>query len=156
MQITQKITPFLSFKDQAEDAAKFYTSLLPDSKIVRVVNYPNTSKVLTVEFQLAGMNFVALNVGQAWEFTSAFSLSVACETQDEIDTLWSRLTEGGKEVDCGWLVDQFGVSWQIVPAQCAEWISDPDPTKVERVMKAFTTKLDIAKLEKAYTDDGSS
>jgi predicted 3-demethylubiquinone-9 3-methyltransferase (glyoxalase superfamily) len=155
MQITQKITPFLSFNSEAEEAANFYVSLMPDSRIVRVVRSPGTDAVMTVEFELAGLNFVALNVGQPWEFTHAFSLSVACETQDEIDTLWNKLTEEGKEVHCGWLTDRFGMSWQIVPANVGQWISDPDTAKAGRVMEALLrmTKLDMAKLQSAYDDE---
>ena len=151
MQISQKITPFLSFNNQAEEAANFYASILPNSSIVKTVKNPATGTVMTVEFELSGMRFVALNVGQPWEFTHAFSLSVACATQEEIDRLWSSLSDGGKEVQCGWLVDKFGVSWQIVPANIGELMSNPDPARAGRVMQALMqmTKLDIATLEKA-------
>ena len=154
MQIKQKITPFLSFNSGAEEAADFYVSILPDSKIVKTTNNPATGTVMTVEFELAGMLFIALNVGQPWEFSHAFSLSVACETQAEIDRLWSRLSEGGKEVSCGWLVDKFGVSWQIVPANIGQLMSNPDPAKAGRVMQALfqMTKLNIAELEKAAAE----
>lgn len=152
MQMNQKITPFLSFESQAEEAANFYVSVLPDSKIVRTVKNPATGSALTVEFQLAGMMFVALNVGQPWQFTHAFSLSVACDSQPEIDTLWRELSAGGKEIECGWLVDKFGVSWQIVPSNIGNWLSDPDATRSGRVMTALMEmrKLDIAKLQKAF------
>ena len=155
MQISQKITPFLSFNNQAEEAANFYASILPNSSIVKTVKNPATGTVMTVEFELSGMRFVALNVGQPWEFTHAFSLSVACETQEEIDRLWSSLSDGGKEVQCGWLVDRFGVSWQIVPANIGALMSNPDPARAGRVMQALIqmTKLDIATLEKAAASE---
>ncbi len=155
MQINQKITPFLSFNSGAEEAANFYVSVLPDSKVVKTLKNPATGTVMTVEFELAGMRFIALNVGQPWEFSHAFSLSVACETQDEIDRLWSSLSDGGKEVQCGWLVDKFGVSWQIVPANIGELMSHPDPAKAGRVMQALfqMTKLDKAILEKAAASE---
>jgi len=151
MQINQKITPFLSFMSGAEEAASFYVSVLPDSKIVKTTKNPSTGTVMTVEFELAGMKFIGLNVGQPWEFSHAFSLSIACETQEEIDRLWSSLSDGGKEVQCGWLVDKFGVSWQIVPANIGELMSNPDPARAGRVMQALTqmVKLDIATLLKA-------
>ena len=155
MQINQKITPFLSFNSGAEKAADFYVSILPDSKIVKTTNNPATGTVMTVEFELAGMQFIALNVGQPWEFSHAFSLSVACDTQEEIDRLWSSLSEGGKEVSCGWLVDKFGVSWQIVPSNIGQLMSNPDPAKAGRVMQALfqMTKLNIADLEKAAASE---
>ena len=155
MQISQKITPFLSFNNQAEEAANFYVSILPNSSVVKTVKNPATGAVMTVEFELSGMRFIALNVGQPWEFSHAFSLSVACETQEEIDRLWSRLSDGGKEVQCGWLVDKFGVSWQIVPANIGELMSNPDPARAGRVMQALIqmTKLDIATLEKAAASE---
>jgi predicted 3-demethylubiquinone-9 3-methyltransferase (glyoxalase superfamily) len=155
MQIHQMIIPFLSFKSGAEEAAGFYVSIFPDSKIVKTINNPATGTVMTVEFELAGMRFVALNVGQPWEFSHAFSLSVACETQGEIDRLWSSLSDGGKEVQCGWLVDKFGLSWQIVPVNIGELMSNPDPAKAGRVMQALLqmTKLNIAELEKAAASE---
>lgn len=155
MQVNQKVTPFLSFESQAEEAANLYVSLLPDSKIVRTVKNP-AGAVITVEFQLAGLTFVALNVGQPWQFTDAFSLAVACDTQDEIDRLWSQLTAGGKEVQCGWLKDPFGVSWQIVPASMGKLMGGGDPARSGRVMAAMMqmVKLDIARLQAAY--DGTS
>ena len=155
MQFSQKITPFLSFNNQAEEAANFYASVLPNSSIVKTVKNPATGTVMTVEFELSGMRFVALNVGQPWEFSHAFSLAVACETQEEIDRLWSSLSDGGKEVQCGWLVDKFGVSWQIVPANIGELMSNPDPARAGRVMQALIqmTKLDIAALERAAASE---
>lgn len=157
MRIQQKITPFLSYNTQAVEAAAFYTSLIPDSRIVRTVMNPANGAALLVEFELAGLSMIALNVGQDWKFTEAFSLSVACDTQDEIDRLWAALTEGGKEIQCGWLVDRFGVSWQIVPANIAELVGDPDPQRSGRVMQALLSmiKLDMAALQAAYDSDGA-
>ena len=129
MHIKQKLTPFLSYNTCAEEAASFYVSVVPDSRIVRTIRNPEGTAVMTVEFELAGMQLVALNAGQPWEFTNAFSLSIACETQEEIDNLWSKLSAGGKELHCGWLTDKFGMSWQIVPARINEWMSDPDPAR---------------------------
>jgi len=152
MHVKQKITPFLSFNTQAAEAADFYVSILPDSRIVRAVTNPESGGVLTVEFQLAGVTFVALNVGQPWEFTDAFSLAVSCDSQEELDELWTQLSAGGREVQCGWLKDKFGVSWQIVPAVLSQLLSDPDTAKTRRVMGALMqmVKLDIAQLQQAY------
>jgi len=150
--LQQKITPFLSFNNQAEEAANFYVSVLPESKILRIVNNPTTGKAMTVEFQLAGLTFVALNVGETWEFTDAISLSASCESQQELDELWARLSDGGREVQCGWLKDKFGVSWQIVPQVLGELLSTPDRAKAQRVMQSLLqmVKLDIAELQRAY------
>ncbi|QDV66514.1 3-demethylubiquinone-9 3-methyltransferase [Rosistilla carotiformis] len=152
MQIAQKITPFLSFENCAEAAANFYVSVIPNSKIVRVLKHPAEGNVLTVDFELAGMAFVALNTGQPWQFTPAFSMSVGCDSQEEIDRLWSALSEGGAEVQCGWLTDRFGLSWQIVPAQIGQWINDPDPAVGARVLEAVwqMTKLDMNRLQAIY------
>lgn len=152
MQFKHKITPFLGFKSEAEEAANFYVSVLPDSRKLRTVRNPDTNAVMTVEFELAGLTFVALNTGQPWEFTEAFSLAVACGTQEEIDDLWSKLLDGGEEIACGWLKDKFGVRWQIVPSIIGQMISDPDPARAKRVFDAMCQmiKLDIAKLAQAY------
>lgn len=153
MQFQHKITPFLGFNNEAEDAANFYVSTLPDSRILRTVRNPDTKAVMTVEFELAGLTFVALNTGQAnWNFTEAFSLAIACETQKEIDELWNKLLEGGQEMACGWLKDKFGVCWQIVPAGIGSMIGDSDPIRAKRVLDAMCQmiKLDIAKLQQAY------
>ena len=152
MQFQNRITPFLSFKSEAEEAANWYVSVLPNSRILRTVKNPHTNAVMTVEFELAGLTFVALNTGQAWEFTGAISLAVACETQDEIDELWSKLLEGGNEIACGWLKDKYGVHWQIVPAMIGQMIGDPDPERAKRVFDAMCQmiKLDIVKLKEAY------
>ena len=152
MHVQQRIVPFLSYVDQAEAAARFYTSLIPDSHVDKTTMNPSNGSVLTVEFTLGGIQFVALNAGVEWKFSEAFSLSVACETQAEIDRLWSALTEGGREVQCGWLTDRYGMSWQIVPAQMMHFVSDPDPQRVQRVMQAMfqMVKLDLAALQAAY------
>lgn len=153
MQFENKITPFLSFKSQAEEAANFYVSVLPDSRILKTVRNPDSQEVMTVEFQLAGMTFVALNTGQPWEFTEAFSLAVSCKSQEEIDELWDKLLEGGGEpLACGWLKDRFGVRWQVVPREIGGMIGDPDPVRAKRVFDAMCQmiKMDIAKLREAY------
>lgn len=155
MRFQNKITPFLGFQSNAEDAANFYVSVLPDARILRTVKHPETQVVLTVEFELAGMTFVALNTGQPWEFTGAFSLAVSCETQAVIDDLWTKLLDGGEELACGWLKDKFGVHWQIVPRTIGAMIGDPDPVRAKRVFDAMSqmVKMDIAKLKEAYDAD---
>ncbi len=152
----QRITPFLWFDHQAEEAANFYTSVFPNSKVVKVVRYgaagPGPAgSVMTVEFQLDGQSFVALNGGPHFKFTEAISFVVNCQTQDEVDAYWEKLSAGGVEVQCGWLKDKFGLSWQIVPVALPELLSDPDPKKTERVLKAMFTmkKLDIRALQRA-------
>lgn len=152
MQFQNKITPFLGFENQAEEAAELYVSLLPDSRILRKVENPHSKEVMTVEFQLANLTFVALNAGQQWEFTEAFSLAVACDSQAEIDRLWEGLLDGGAPLACGWLKDKFGVRWQITPAKIGQMIGDPDPVRAKRVFDAMCqmVKMDIAKLEEAY------
>jgi predicted 3-demethylubiquinone-9 3-methyltransferase (glyoxalase superfamily) len=153
----QKITPFLWFDHQAEEAVNFYTSIFPNSKIVKVARYGEagpgpTGSVMTVEFQLEGMTFVALNGGPIFKFTEAISLVVNCQTQAEVDTYWEKLAADGGEVQCGWIKDKFGLSWQIVPTILSELVSDPDPKKSSRVMKAMLAmkKLDIRALKQAY------
>ena len=153
----QKITPFLWFDHQAEEAAAFYTSIFPNSKIVKVVRCgpagPGPAgSALTVEFQLQGQSFVALNGGPHFKFTEAISFVVNCQTQDEVDSYWEKLSAGGGPVECGWLKDKFGLSWQIVPTVLPELLSDPDPEKSQRVMKVMLTmkKLDIRALKQAY------
>ncbi|MBX5481105.1 MAG: VOC family protein [Myxococcaceae bacterium] len=152
MATPQKITPFLWFNDQAEEAAKFYVTLFDDSKILSVMPGPQ-GKAMGVQFQLAGIVFQALNGGPAHQLNEAFSLFVTCEDQQEVDSLWARLTaNGGQESRCGWLKDRFGLSWQIVPRRFMELVGDPDRTKAGRVMEAMLkmTKFDIAALERAY------
>jgi predicted 3-demethylubiquinone-9 3-methyltransferase (glyoxalase superfamily) len=153
----QKITPFLWFDTQAEEAAKFYASIFPNSKILNVARYgeagpgPNGS-VMTVEFELDGQRVIALNGGPQFKFTEAISLSVACKTQKEVDHYWSRLLQGGEEGPCGWLKDKYGLSWQVNPTILGEMLSDPDPKKSKRVMEAMLKmrKIDIAGLKRAY------
>lgn len=153
MQIQQRLTPFLTYADGAEQAAKFYVSVFPDAKILRTVHNPTNGAVLTVEFEILGMKFVGLNAGQDWKFTEAFSLSVPCQTQDEIDMLWEKLTaDGGRAVACGWLQDKFGMFWQVVPSKTADWLASEDPAKTQRMFGAMRQmkKLDIAKLQAAF------
>lgn len=151
-----KVTPFLWFDTQAEEAAALYTSLLPNSRIVDVTRYGAAGPgpegaAMTVSFDLDGLRFVALNGGPAFSFTEAVSLQVDCATQDEVDRYWSTLTEGGEEGQCGWLKDRFGLSWQIVPSRLPELLTDPDREKSQRVMQAMLQmkKIEIAGLEAA-------
>ncbi len=153
----QKITPFLWFNDQAEAAAAFYVSLFPDSRILTTTRYTQDSgadragTVMTVLFELAGQRFIALNGGPQFPFTEAVSFQIDCETQAEVDRLWDALTEGGQEVQCGWLKDRFGLSWQVVPRRLFERLSDPDPARAQRATQAMLgmKKLDVAALERA-------
>jgi predicted 3-demethylubiquinone-9 3-methyltransferase (glyoxalase superfamily) len=150
------ITPFLWYDTEAEEAATLYTSLFPNSKIVHVSRYgaagpgPEGS-VMTVSFELDGQRLVALNGGPVYTFTEAVSFQVDCKNQDEVDTYWNALTEGGEEGRCGWLKDRFGLSWQIVPSRLPELLTDPDREKSQRVMQAMLQmkKIDIAGLEAA-------
>jgi predicted 3-demethylubiquinone-9 3-methyltransferase (glyoxalase superfamily) len=157
----QKITPFLWFDDQAEDAVNFYISIFKNSKILNVARYGEEGAkvsgrlqgtVMTVTFQLDGQEFIALNGGPHFTFSPAISFFVSCETQEEVDELWDKLSEGGEIEQCGWLKDKYGVSWQIVPTVLGELLNDPDPVKSKRVMKAMLqmNKIDIAKLKQAY------
>ena len=154
-----KITPCLWFVSEAEEAATFYVSLLPDSRIERVqrsvVDNPGgkAGSVLLVEFTLAGQRFFALNGGEPQQYTHAVSFHIDCADQAEVDRLWNALTEGGgKPVACGWLTDRYGVSWQIVPTVLHQMLADPDHAKAARAMQAMMgkVKLDIAALRKAY------
>src|SRR3712207_2254099 len=159
MAAIQKITPFLWFHQEAEEAANFYVSLFKDSKILTVSRYGDAGpgpkgSAMVVEFQLAGQRFQALNGGPHFKFTEAISLMVDCDSQEEVDTLWSKLTaNGGQESQCGWLKDRYGLSWQIVPNRFMQMMKDKDPKKTQRVMQAMMTmkKFDIARLEQAYT-----
>jgi predicted 3-demethylubiquinone-9 3-methyltransferase (glyoxalase superfamily) len=154
----QKVVTYLWFDNQAEEAANFYTSLFEDSKVTNVTRYGDAGpgvpgSVIIVHFQLAGQEYIALNGGPQYKFTEAISLFVNCETQEEVDRLWSALTaDGGEEQPCGWLKDRYGLSWQIIPTALPGLLSDPDPAKAKRVMEAmFTmTKIDTAALEAAY------
>ena len=152
----QKITPCLWFDTQGEDAATFYTSIFPNSKIVEVARYgsagPRTEgTVMTVAFELDGHQFIALNGGPDFKFNEAISLTVDCENQEEVDRYWDALTDGGEPGPCGWLKDRYGVSWQIVPRILNELIADPDREKSQRVMSAMLQmgKIEIADLERA-------
>jgi len=153
----QKITPFLWFDGQAEDAARFYVSLLPDSRIDRVTRSPADTPsgaagmILTVEFTLAGTRFIGLNGGPHYRFSEAFSIQIACADQAEVDRLWAALTDGGSEGRCGWLKDRWGLSWQAVPIRLHELMADPDPDRSRRTTEAMLkmAKLDIAELERA-------
>jgi predicted 3-demethylubiquinone-9 3-methyltransferase (glyoxalase superfamily) len=153
----QKITPFLWFDDQAEEAMNFYVGVFKNSKVGNVTRYGDAGpgpkgSVMTASFELEGQQFTALNGGPRFKFTEAVSFVVSCETQDEVDELWERLSEGGQTQQCGWLKDKFGLSWQIVPIALMELMSDPDPNRSRRVMEAMLqmTKIDIAKLRQAY------
>lgn len=153
----QKITPFLWFNDQAEEAMNFYTSVFKDSRIVSVSRFGEggpgaAGKVMTATFELYGQEFTALNGGPEFNFTEAISFMVHCETQAEVDELWAKLSEGGEESQCGWLKDKFGVSWQIIPNALTEMLGDPDPEKARRVTEAMLKmqKIDVPTLRRAY------
>ena len=159
MKISQKLTPFLWFNDNAEEAAQFYTSIFEDSAILVTVRYGEAGpgpkgSVMTVKFRIAGHEFVALNGGPIFRFTEAISFAVQCETQEEIDRFWEQLSAGGETSQCGWLRDKFGLSWQVVPAALEEMVTDANPERSDRVMRALLQmkKLDIAALERAYGD----
>jgi predicted 3-demethylubiquinone-9 3-methyltransferase (glyoxalase superfamily) len=161
----QKITPFLWFDDQAEEAAKFYTSIFKNSKVGRILRYNGEAakasgrpigSVLTIEFELEGQRFTALNGGPQFKFNESVSLVVHCETQKEVDYFWEKLTaNGGRKSECGWLKDKFGLSWQVTPTVLIEMLHDKDPKKSERVMNAMMQmqKIDISKLKAAYAEE---
>ncbi len=158
----QKITPFLWFDNQAEEAAKFYTSVFKNSKVGSILRYDEASakgagrpvgSVLTIEFEIAGQKFTALNGGPEFKFNESISFVVNCETQNEVDYFWEKLmADGGQESQCGWLKDKFGVSWQITPTVLIDMLNDKDAKKAERVMKAMMQmqKIDIKTLKEAY------
>jgi predicted 3-demethylubiquinone-9 3-methyltransferase (glyoxalase superfamily) len=152
MKIQTKVTPWLSFASQALEAAEFYVSMIPDSNIDRVTMNPATETPIVVDFVLGGLPVCSLNTGEDFGFTNAFSFSVACENQAEIDHLWSHLCAGGKEIQCGWLNDRFGVAWQIVPAKIMDYWNTGEPEKMKRMMDAMMKmiKLDIAELDAAF------
>jgi predicted 3-demethylubiquinone-9 3-methyltransferase (glyoxalase superfamily) len=159
----QKITPFLWFDSKAEEAAKFYTSIFKNSKLGQIRRYGEAGpgpkgSVLTVSFEIEGQEFVALNGGPQFTFTPAISFFVNCQTQEEVDGFWEKLSAGGRTNRCGWLQDKFGISWQIVPAVLGRLLSDSDPAKANRVMKAMLQmeKLDIRGLQEAYEDKAAS
>lgn len=147
----KKITPFLWFDNQAEEAMNFYVSIFKNSKILSISPGPNGT-VFTVTFELDGQEFTALNGGPEFKFTEAISFFVNCETQAEVDELWEKLLAGGEESQCGWLKDKFGLSWQIVPTALGELLGDPNPVKSQRVMQAMLKmkKIEIAGLMRAY------
>ena len=161
MPTLQKITPCLWFDTQAEEAAKFYTSLFDNSRIKHISRYGKVGRdvhgkepgsVMVVAFEIAGQTFTALNGGPQFKFTEAISLQVMCETQQEIDHFWSKLSEGGQEGPCGWLKDKYGLSWQIVPSALPQMMTDADGAKSDRVMAAVMKmkKFDLDALERAY------
>jgi predicted 3-demethylubiquinone-9 3-methyltransferase (glyoxalase superfamily) len=161
----QKITPCLWFDTQAEEAARFYVSIFNNSKIRAVSRYSKAGheihgkqpgSVMTVAFEIDGQAFLALNGGPNFKFNEAVSFQISCETQEEIDHFWSRLTEGGQERPCGWLKDRYGVSWQVAPAMLPQMLMDPDAEKIERVTNAFLQmkKFDIAVLKRAHAGQG--
>ena len=157
----QKITPCLWFDNQAEEAVKFYTSIFKNSKIGTITHYDEASakasgqpkgSVLTIQFELNGQEYLALNGGPIFKFTEAVSFVVNCQDQQELDYYSEKLSAGGEQVQCGWLKDRFGVSWQVVPADINKMLSDPDPARSQRVMSAILrmVKIDIAELKRAY------
>lgn len=149
----QKITPFLWFNNNAEEAMNFYIGIFHNAKALSTTQHDG--KVMSVSFQLEGQEFYGLNGGPHFAFTPAISLFVSCETQAEVDSLWQRLSEGGEQSRCGWLKDKFGLSWQIIPVHLGKLLNDPDPEKSQRVMQAMMamTKIDIDALQKAYSGD---
>ncbi len=147
----QKITPFLWFDTQAEEAMNFYVSIFKNSKILNVSPGPN-GKAMSVSFQLEGQEIMAFNAGPEFKFTEAISFFVDCKTQEEVDELWEKLSAGGEKSRCGWLKDKFGLSWQIIPSALGELMGDKDPEKSKRVMEAMLQmkKIDIKTLQQAY------
>jgi predicted 3-demethylubiquinone-9 3-methyltransferase (glyoxalase superfamily) len=154
----KKITPFLWFDSQAEEAMNFYTSVFKDSRVVNISRYGDAGpgpkgSVMTATFELNGQEFTALNGGPVhFGFTEAISFYVDCDTQEEVDYLWEQLTDGGEPGPCGWLKDRYGLSWQIVPSALVEMLADSDPARAQRVMQAMLqmSKLDVPALRKAY------
>jgi predicted 3-demethylubiquinone-9 3-methyltransferase (glyoxalase superfamily) len=153
----QKITPFLWFDNNAEEAMNFYVSVFKDSKVVSIMRHPEggpgpAGSFLTGKLIIEGQEFVVLNGGPQFKFTEAVSFAVSCTTQEEVDYYWDRLTEGGEESQCGWLKDKYGLSWQITPVQLIQMLQDKDPEKAKRSMQAMLqmSKIDIGKLEEAY------
>ena len=157
----QKITPFLWFDNQAEEAAKFYTTLFKNSKILSTTRYDEAGakaagrpagSAMTVEFEIEGQKFIALNGGPVFKFTEAISFAVSCETQEEVDALWEKLSAHPESEQCGWLKDKYGLSWQVVPTALGEMLGDRDPEKAGRVMQTMLQmkKIDIKKLQQAY------
>jgi len=155
--LKQKITPFLWFDHQAEEAVGFYTSIFKDSKVGTVTRYGEAGpgpkgSVMTMAFELDGQGFVALNGGPQFQFTPAISFVINCDSQEEVDHYWETLSAGGQEIQCGWLRDKYGVSWQVVPTVLIDMLHDKDAARAQRVMKAMLQmkKIDIPRLEEAY------
>lgn len=155
--VAQKIKTFLWFDSQAEEAANLYTSLFENSEVTKISYYgpagpQPAGTVMTVEFTLDGVEYIALNGGPHFKFNEAISLSIDCQSQEEVDRLWDKLTEGGEPGPCGWLKDRFGLSWQVVPSALPRMLSDPDPERANRVMSCMLqmSKIEIAELQKAY------
>ena len=154
----QKVTPFLWYAEEAEEAAAFYASIFPDSRVVRVTAVPSAGATKVVQFELFGQPFIAMSHPRSESFNHAISLMVSCGDQAELDHYWSKLVEGGGAYDnCGWLRDRFGVSWQIVPSDLIPMMADPDAVKAKRVAEAMMqmTKFDVAKLKAAYAGTNS-
>jgi predicted 3-demethylubiquinone-9 3-methyltransferase (glyoxalase superfamily) len=156
----QKVTTFLTFNDQAEEAVNLYTSIFENSKIVNTTRYGEAGpgpegSLMSAMFELAGQEFMALNGGPSFNFAQGISLFVSCETQEEVDELWEKLSEGGEQGPCGWLTDRFGVSWQVIPRVLGEMLSDEDPEKAKRVMNAMLqmSKIEIEGLRQAYESE---
>lgn len=163
---TPKITPCLWFDSQAEEAAKFYTSVFKNGKIGKITRFGKEGfeihgrpegSVMTVEFEINGQTFTALNGGPVFKFNEAISLQVPCETQEEIDYYWNKLSEGGDKGQCGWLKDKYGLSWQVFPKGIDDWVGDPTSENSQRAMKAMLKmkKIDLAKLKQAYEEKGT-
>ena len=161
MQVISKIVPCLWFDNQAKEAAEFYVSVFKGARIVNVSHYTDAGRevhrrpagsVMTVEFEIAGRRFTALNGGPHFKLNEAVSFQVMCDDQAEVDYFWRRLSEGGEQVQCGWLKDRFGLSWQIIPAALERYLGDPDAAKSQRVMQAMLKmrKFDVAALDRAY------
>lgn len=161
MKFATKIAPCLWFDSAAEEAARFYTSIFKNSRIVKTSYFTEAGfeihgrpagSVMTVEFELEGQSFTALNGGPMFQFSEAISLQVYCDSQEEVDYFWERLLEGGTESHCGWLKDQFGLSWQVSPAEMADLVAGPDPAGASRAMAAMLTmsKIDLAEIRRAY------
>jgi predicted 3-demethylubiquinone-9 3-methyltransferase (glyoxalase superfamily) len=156
----QKVTPFLWFDGKAEDAARFYTSVFRGGKILDIMRYTEAGprpkgEVLTVSFELFGQMFVALNGGSQYAFTPAVSFMIECETQEELDAYWDRLADGGKPIQCGWITDKFGLTWQITPSILLPMLQDTDKVRATRVTRAMMAmvKLDFASLKRAYENE---
>ena len=158
----QKITTFFTFNDRAEEAVDFYAAIFPNSRIVRTTRYPEgglgpEGSLMSATFELAGQTFMALNGGPSFRFEQGISLFVSCETQEEVDEYWEKLSEGGEKGPCGWLTDRFGVSWQVVPRVLGELLNDEDPEKAKRVLNAMLqmSKIEIEGLREAYEAEES-